>query len=123
MIGRAALEAGFGGMLVVDLPDLLGAVDRRVERDVGITLRCRPDDRLRADHAGDPDAWIRLLPPHPPGIDDPVLIMRALPPERARGRPRLYDHSRWFLETPAGARPIDASRELPLTPPAHKPPH
>src|SRR5262249_2378420 len=54
-------EAGFGGYIVVDLPDPFGAVDRRVERNVGIAVLGGPDDRLGADNAWDPNPRGRLL--------------------------------------------------------------
>src|SRR5262249_62004634 len=43
---RAGGVADFVGDLVVELPDALGVGDRRVERDVGITLLRRPDNGL-----------------------------------------------------------------------------
>src|SRR4029077_1409483 len=64
---RTADIAHVEGGLVVELPDLLGLLDRGVERDVGIALLRRPDDRLLADHARDPDARIGLLQRHRPG--------------------------------------------------------
>src|SRR6266513_4771845 len=84
---RARLVAGLERDLVVQLPDLLGRLDRGVERDVGIALLRRPDDRLLAQHARDPHPRIGLLQQHRPGIDDALLVMRALPAEWALARP------------------------------------
>src|SRR5438477_5115923 len=83
VVRRAALEAGFRGRVVVDLPDLLRALDRRVERDIGIAVLRRPDDCFGADDAGDPDPGIGLLQWHRPRVDNAVLVVRALPAERA----------------------------------------
>src|SRR5438552_7183428 len=43
-----ALVADLGRRLVVELPDALGRLDLRAERDVGIALARGPDDRLLA---------------------------------------------------------------------------
>src|SRR6516165_5972615 len=77
--------------LVVKLPDLLGRLDRGVERDIGIALLGRPDDGLFAQHPGDPNPRVGLLQRHRPGVDDAVLVMRALPAEWPLARPRR-DH-------------------------------
>src|SRR5439155_24396912 len=69
---RARLVTGLERDLVVELPDLLGRLDRGVERDVGIALLGCPDDRLLAQHAGDPHPRVGLLQGHRPGIDDPL---------------------------------------------------
>src|SRR5262249_58942592 len=87
----AALKLRLGRCLVVDLPDLLGALNRRVERDIRIAVLRRPDDRLGADNAGDPDARIRLLQRHRPRVDDAVPVVRALPAERSLARPCRND--------------------------------
>src|SRR5207245_7626478 len=84
---RARLVAGLERDLVVQLPDLLGRLDRGVERDVGIALLRRPDDRLLAQDAGNPNARIGLLQRHRPRVDDAVLVVRALPAERPLARP------------------------------------
>src|SRR5579872_2271699 len=63
---RAGLIAGFQRHLVVKLPDLLRRLDRGVERDVRVALLRRPDDRLLAQDARDPDARVRLLQRHGP---------------------------------------------------------
>src|SRR5262249_49941660 len=51
---RTADIAGLQRHLIIELPDLLGLLDRGVERDVGIALLRGPHDRLLADHARDP---------------------------------------------------------------------
>src|SRR5437588_280900 len=80
-----------GGGIVVELPDALRLLNRRVERDIGVALLGCPDDRLLADDAWDPHARIRLLQGQSPRIDDAVLIVRALPAERAGHGPGLHD--------------------------------
>src|SRR5208282_4481412 len=81
-------KARLSGHVVVDLPNPLRAVDRRVERDIGIAALGRPDDRLGADDTRDPHARMRLLQRYGPRVDDAVLVMGALPAERALARPR-----------------------------------
>src|ERR1700719_5176421 len=98
--------------LVVQLPDLLGRLDRGVERDIGIALLRRPDDRLLAQHAGDPHPRIGLLQWHRPGVDDALLVMRALPAERAFARPGRDDQIVRLLEALAVEGGVDARREL-----------
>src|SRR5215831_9554750 len=78
---RAGGVADLFGGRVVELPDLLGRLDRGVERDIGVALLGRPDDRLAAEYAWNPDARIRLLQRHRPGVDDAVLVVRPLPAE------------------------------------------
>src|SRR5580704_6402549 len=104
MIVRAAPKAGLGRRIIVDLPDLLGALDRGVERDVRIAMLRRPDDRLGADDPGDPHPRIGLLQGHRPGIDDPMLVMRALPAERPLAGPGGDDQIMRLLETVAVER-------------------
>src|SRR5262247_4170613 len=82
---RVARLRGHG---IVELPDLLGGVDGRAERDVGIALARRPDDGLLAQHAGDPHARVRLLERHRPRVDHAVLVVRALPAEGTGLLPR-----------------------------------
>src|SRR5215470_6392489 len=83
----ARLVAGLERDLVVQLPDLLGRLDRGVERDIGIALLRRPDDRLLAQDARNPNARIGLLQRYGPRIDDAVLVVRALPAEWPLARP------------------------------------
>src|SRR5262249_22559551 len=92
---RIALLQGDPG---VQPPDLLGLLDRGVERNVGIALLRRPDDRLLADHARDPDARIGLLQWHGPRVDHTMLVVRAFKAERAGLRPRLDDQLVRLLE-------------------------
>src|SRR5437773_1511238 len=69
---RVARLRGHG---IVELPDLLGGVDGRAERDVRIALARGPDDGLLAQHAGDPHARVRLLQRHRPRVYYPVLVV------------------------------------------------
>ena len=86
---------------VVELPDLLRGVDRGAERDVRIALLRRPDDRLLAEHAGNPDARVRLLQRHRPRVHHAVLVVRALPAERA---PAASTRARSARAPPRSAR-------------------
>src|ERR1700736_4157960 len=95
---RARLVPGLERDLVVQLPDLLGRLDRGVERDVGIALLRRPDESLLAQDGGDPNARIGLLQRHRPRIDDAVLVMRALPAERPLARPGANDQIMRLVE-------------------------
>ena len=90
LLGSGLIADPFGS-LVVELPDLLTVLDGRVQDDVGVTVLSRPDDRLPADHAGDPDAWMGLLQGQHPGVDDPELIVIPLPAEWPGLGPRLDD--------------------------------
>src|SRR5215831_7586134 len=105
---------------VVEGPDLLGGVDGRAERDVRIALARGPDDRLLAQHARNPHARVRLLQRDRPRIYHPVLVVRALPAEGARLRPRADDQVVRFLEALAVEGGVDAGRELLLAAPAHE---
>src|SRR5580700_11912689 len=116
----ARLVAGLERDLVVKLPDLLGRLDRGVERDVGIALLRRPDDRLLAQDAGNPDARIGLLQRHRPRVDDAVLVVLALPAERPLPAPGGGDEVVRFLETLAVERRVDAGGELLLPAAADK---
>src|SRR5688500_20035896 len=62
--------------LVIELPDLLGLLDRGVEGDVGIALLRGPDDRFLADDARDPDARIGRLQRHRPRVRHAMLVVR-----------------------------------------------
>src|SRR5689334_12222239 len=112
--------AGLRRDLVVDLPDVLGRFDRGVERDVRVALLGRPDDRLLAQHAGDPDARIGLLQWHRPRIDYAVLVMRALPAERALPCPRRDNQIVRFLKALAIEGRVNAIGQLLLAAAAHK---
>src|SRR5262252_2649958 len=105
---------------IVQLPDLLGGGDGGAERDVGIALTRGPDDGLLAEHAGDPHARMRLLQRHCPRVDHAMLIVRALPAERALLRPRADDQVVRFLEALAVESGVDAGGELLLAAPAHE---
>src|SRR4029453_8071726 len=83
---------------IVELPDLLGRVDGGAERDVRGTLLRRPDDRLLAEHAGDPDSRVGLLERYRPRVDHAMLIVGSLPAEGAGLGPRLDDQVVRFLE-------------------------
>src|SRR5207245_10757064 len=98
--------------LIVELPDMLGRFDRRVEGDVRVTLLRRPADRLLAQHAGDPHPRIGLLQRHRPRVDDALLVMRALPAERTLARPGRDDQIVRLLEALAVERRVDAIGEL-----------
>src|SRR4029453_15142066 len=100
---RPADIAGLQCHLVVEFPDLLGLLDRGVQRDVGIALLRGPHDRLLADHARDPDARIGLLQRHCPRVHDAVLVVRALEAEGTRLCPGLGDELGGLLEGRAGA--------------------
>ena len=108
---------------VVELPDLLGLLDRGVERDVGVALLRCPDDRLLADDARNPDARIGLLQRHRPWIDHSVLVMVALEAERPRLRPGPGDEVVRLLEALAVEGRIDAGGELLLAAAAHEAGH
>src|SRR4051812_33915634 len=88
---RARRVADPGGGLVVRRPDPLSRLDGGVQRDVRIAMLARPDDRFAAEYARDPDAWVGLLERERPRIDDPVLIVGALPPKRPGLGPDLDD--------------------------------
>src|SRR5688572_7451387 len=109
---RTTLVARLGGDLVVELPDLLGRVDGRAQRDVRIALLRRPDDGLLAEDPGNPDARMRLLERQRPRVHDAVLEVRALPPERPVLGPRLHDELVRLLEPLAVVGWIDAGRQL-----------
>ena len=102
---------------------LLCLLDRRVERDIGIALLGRPDDRLLADDAWDPHARIGLLQGQRPRIDDAVLIVRALPAERTGHGPGLHDQVVRLLEALAVVGGVHARRQLLLSAAAHEPGH
>src|SRR6516164_6072643 len=121
VIVGAAGKAGLGRDIVIDLPDLLGAVDRRVERDVGITALRRPDHRLRADHPRDPYPRMRLLQRYGPRVDDSVLVVGALPAERPLARPRRDHQIVRLLKALAVEGRVDAGRQLLLPAAAYKP--
>src|SRR4051794_28557724 len=116
----AGLVAGLARHRVVQFPDLLGGLDRGVQRDIGVALLRRPDDRFARQDARDPDPRIRLLQWHGPGVDDAVLVMRALEAERTRRRPRLDDKIVRLLEALAVESRIDPGRELLLPAAADK---
>src|SRR5436305_6787217 len=109
---RAGLVAGLERDLVVQFPDLFGRLDGGVERDIRIALLRRPDDRLLAQHAGNPDSRIGLLQRHRPWVDDAVLVVRALPAERPFARPRRDDQIMRLFEALAVEGRIDAVGEL-----------
>src|SRR3979411_2641676 len=88
---RPGFVANRGRGIIVELPDALGLFDRRVERDIGVALLGRPDDRFLADDAWYPHARIGLLQGQSPRIDDAVLVVRALPAEGAGDGPGLHD--------------------------------
>jgi hypothetical protein len=115
-----ARVAGLLRDLVVLLPDLLGRLDLGAERDVGIALLGRPDDRLLAEHARDPHPRVRLLQRDRPRVHHPVLVVRAFPPERSRLRPRLDDEVVRLLEALPVVGGIDAGGELFLPAAAHE---
>src|SRR5271166_2788255 len=85
---RPRLIADLTRDLIVELPDVLGRFNRGVERDIGIALLGRPNDRLLAQHARNPHPRIGLLQWHRPWIDDAMLVMRALPAEWSLPGPR-----------------------------------
>src|SRR5439155_26005989 len=120
MIVRTAPEAGLSRRVVVDLPDLLRPLDRRVQRDVGIAVLRRPDDRLGADHARDPYPRVGLLQRYRPRVDDAVLVMSAFPAEWPLPRPRRDDQIVRLLETVAVEGWVDAGGELLLSATTYK---
>src|SRR5437763_15894935 len=111
---RAGLVAGLERDLVVQFPDLLGRLDRGVERDIRIALLRRPDDRLLAQHAGYPHPRIGLLQRQRPGVDDAVLVVRALPAEWPFARPRRDPQIVRLLEAVAVVGGVAAVPELRL---------
>src|SRR5689334_10658264 len=123
VIRRTTGEAGFRCFIVVHLPDLLRALDWRVERDIGVTVLRRPEDRLLADDARNPDTRMRLLHRHRPWIDDTMLIMSAFPAERPGSGPRLDDQVVCFFEALTIEGGVDAIGELLLTATAHEARH
>ena len=116
----AAGVAALVGHLVVLLPDLLGRLDLGAERDVGVALLRRPDDRLLAEHAGNPHARVRLLQRHRPRVHHAVLVVRALPAERPGLRPRLHDQVVGLLEALAVVGRVHAGGQLLLPAAAHE---
>src|SRR5262249_40439826 len=58
VVFRAAGKPGLGRLVIVHLPDLVRPLDRGVERDIRIAVLRRPDDRLFADDAGNPDTRV-----------------------------------------------------------------
>src|SRR4051794_2028330 len=120
VIRRTAGEARFRCFIIVHFPDLLGAFDGRVERNIRIAvLRC-PNDRLFADDARNPDTRVWLLHRHRPWIDDTMLIMRAFPAERPGSGPGLDDQVMCLFEALTIEGGVDAVGELLLTAAAHK---
>src|ERR1700752_575899 len=115
----ARLVAGLERDLVVEFPDLLGRLDRGVERDVRIALLRRPDNRLLAQDAGDPNARVGLLQRHRPRVDDAVLVMRALPAERPLARPGGDDQIMRLLEALAVVGRVAPGGERLLATAAH----
>src|SRR5215472_17341196 len=105
---------------IVELPDPLGGGDGGAERDVGIALTRRPDDGLLAEHARNPHARMRLLQRHRPRVDHAVLVVRALPAEGARLRPRADDQVVRFLEALAIKGRVDPGGELFLATPPYE---
>src|SRR5215472_10968009 len=105
---------------IVELPDLLGGGNGGAERDVGIALARGPDDGLLAEHARDPHARMRLLQRHRPRVDHAVLVVRALPAEGARLRPRADDQVMRFLEALAIKGRVDPGGELFLATPPYE---
>src|SRR5215469_8453863 len=77
--------------LVVDVTTGRGRVERAAEDEIGNALLGCPTDRFRAQDAGRPDRWVRLLQWQLPWIDDAQVIMLALPAERAGHGPGLLD--------------------------------
>src|SRR5437667_3980043 len=116
----AAGVADLLGHLVVRFPDLLGRLDLGAQRDVWIALPGGPDDRLLAEHAGNPVAWVRRLQRHRPWVHHAVLVVRALPAERPGLGPRLDDQRMGLLEALAVVGGIDAGGELLLAAAAHE---
>src|SRR5437870_8635525 len=88
---RPGTVATFRGDLVVELPDLLRRLDLCAERDVRVAHLRRPDDRLLAEHAGNPHARVWLLQRHGPRVHDAVLIVGSLEAERSNFGPRFDD--------------------------------
>src|SRR2546428_3331424 len=109
--------------LIVELPDPLGRLDGGAQRGVGGALLRRPPDPLLAEHARDPDPRVRPLQPHRPRVPHAVLVVRALPPERPRLRPRPDDQLVRPLEALAVGRGGDAGGGLLLTAAPHGPRH
>src|SRR5216683_7121114 len=101
-----------GGHRVIELPDLLGRVDGRAQRDIRVTLAGRPDDGLLAEDTGNPDSRVRLLERNGPGVDHAVLVARPLEPEGPRLRPRANDQLVRLLEALTIVSGVDARREL-----------
>ena len=85
---------------------------RGVQRDVGVAVLGRPDDRLGAQDARNPDARVGLLERRRPGVDHAVLIVGALPAERPRLGPGLDDQVVRLFEALAVEGRVDAGGEL-----------
>src|SRR5262249_24388546 len=122
ILGTARV-ARLGRDRIVELPDLLGRLDGGAERDVGVALLRGPDDRLLAEHAGNPYPGMGLLQRHRPRVHDAMLVVRAFPPERAGLGPGLDDQVVRFLEALAVESRVDAGRELLLAAAADEPGH
>src|SRR6516162_336050 len=116
----ARLVAGLERDLVVKLPDLLGRLDRGVERDVGIALLGRPDDGLLAQHPRDPNPRVGFLQWHRPWVDDAVLVVGPLPAKWALARPGCDHQIVRLLEALAVVGGTDAGRQLLLAAAADK---
>src|SRR5688500_10196963 len=84
-------------MLVVELEEVGGNLQRGEEGSIGVAALRRPLDRLRAAGAGHPDRRMGFLNRHHPGVDDAEMEMFPLPPEWTWRRPGFNEEVVAFL--------------------------
>ena len=97
MLG-ARLEAFLGRHFVVVGEGLHGGLQFGRQHQIRVAVLGRPGHRVAAHHAGNPDRRVRGLVGARPGIHVAVVVVLALPAERAGLRPGLDDEVVRLLE-------------------------
>ena len=98
-----------------------GQVHQRPKVHVGIAAARCPDNALRAASAGEPYRGMGLLHRQHPRVDYPVVVVLALPSERARLRPALDNQVVGLLEPFAVLSGVKAGHQSLHRSSPHKP--
>src|SRR5262249_5288660 len=106
-------------LVSVDVPQIACRSNRGAQPNVGIAMFRTPPDRLRAQHARNPNRRMGLLIGQGPGIHMPVMEMLALIAPGARSRPRLNNEVMRFVEVLAVISGVGVVEKLLAARPAH----